>query len=57
VLTRPITEGFAYAIDTVMITAAVLTGIAFLISFALPNKKLMDPKAAPQKAPEAVPAH
>ncbi|UZX05070.1 MFS transporter [Arthrobacter sp. CDRTa11] len=57
VLTRPITEGFAYAIDTVMITAAVLTGIAFLISFALPNKKLMDPKSAPQKAPEAVPAH
>ncbi|WP_457964281.1 MFS transporter [Arthrobacter sp. D1-29] len=57
VLTRPITEGFAYAIDTVMITAAVLTGIAFLISFALPNKKLTDPKAAPQKEPEAVPAH
>ncbi|MHA7289045.1 MDR family MFS transporter [Arthrobacter sp. MDT3-24] len=46
VLTRPITEGFAYAIDTVMITAAVLTGIAFLISFALPNKKLTDPKVA-----------
>jgi EmrB/QacA subfamily drug resistance transporter len=50
VLTRPITEGFAYAIDTVMLTAAVLTGVAFLISFALPNKKLTDPKAAPQKA-------
>jgi EmrB/QacA subfamily drug resistance transporter len=48
-LTRPITEGFAYAIDTVMLTAAVLTGIAFLISFALPNKKLSDPKAAPQE--------
>jgi hypothetical protein len=44
-LTRPITEGFAHAIDTVMLTAAVLTGIAFLISFALPNKKLSDPKA------------
>ncbi|MEO8282107.1 MAG: MDR family MFS transporter [Pseudarthrobacter sp.] len=53
VLTRPITEGFAYAIDAVMITAAVLTGIAFLISFALPNKKLTDPKAAK----ESVPAH
>jgi EmrB/QacA subfamily drug resistance transporter len=53
-LTRPITEGFAYAIDTVMITAAVLTGVAFLISFALPNKKLTDPKAA---AKESVPAH
>ena len=37
-----------------MLTAAVLTGIAFLISFALPNKKLTDPKAA---AKEAVPAH
>ena len=48
-LTRPITEGFAYAIDAVMLTAAVLTGIAFLISFALPNKKLTDSKAAPQE--------
>ena len=57
VLTLPITEGFAYAIDTVMITAAVLTGIAFLISFALPNKKLTDPKAAPQGAAAAVAAH
>lgn len=57
VLTRPITEGFAYAIDTVMITAAVLTGIAFLISFALPNKKLTDPKLAPQGKAAAVAAH
>jgi len=57
VLTRPITEGFAYAIDTVMITAAVLTGIAFLISFALPNKKLTDPKAAQESETVAVPAH
>jgi len=46
VLTRPITEGFAYAIDAVMLTAAVLTGVAFLISLALPKKKLTDPKAA-----------
>lgn len=53
-LTRPITEGFAQAIDTVMLTAAGLMLIAFLISFALPNKKLMDPKAA---AKESVPAH
>lgn len=45
-LTRPITEGFAQSIDAVMLTAAVLTGIAFLISFALPNKKLTDPAAA-----------
>ncbi|MEN8582498.1 MDR family MFS transporter [Burkholderia sp. RS01] len=54
VLTRPITEGFAQSIDAVMLTAAVLTGIAFLISFALPNKKLTDPKAV---AKESVPAH
>lgn len=53
-LTRPITEGFAYAIDAVMLTAAALTGVAFLISFALPNKKLTDSKAASQ---ESVPAH
>ena len=58
VLTRPITEGFAQSIDAVMLTAAVLTGIAFLISFALPNKKLTDPKAASQEAgSESVPAH
>lgn len=54
VLTRPITEGFAQAIDVVMLTAAGLTLLAFLISFALPNKKLSDPKAA---AKEAAPAH
>jgi EmrB/QacA subfamily drug resistance transporter len=57
VLTRPITEGFSYAIDTVMITAAVLTGIAFLISFALPKKKLTDPKAAPRADAAAAAAH
>ncbi|MCU1522829.1 MAG: family efflux transporter permease subunit [Arthrobacter sp.] len=55
-LTRPITEGFAQSIDAVMLTAAVLTGIAFLISFALPNKKLTDPKA-PRTDAEAVAAH
>jgi EmrB/QacA subfamily drug resistance transporter len=54
VLTRPITEGFAQSIDAVMLTAAVLTGIAFLISFALPKKKLTDPKAV---AKESVSAH
>ncbi|WP_426988908.1 MDR family MFS transporter [Pseudarthrobacter sp. Y6] len=53
VLTRPITEGFAYSIDTVMITAAVLTGIAFLISFALPNKKLTDPAEAAKAREDA----
>jgi EmrB/QacA subfamily drug resistance transporter len=58
VLTRPITEGFAQSIDAVMLTAAALTGIAFLISFALPNKKLTDPKAAKAaEVAEAVPAH
>ena len=57
VLTRPITEGFSSAIDAVMITAAVLTGIAFLISFALPKKKLTDPKAAPRADAAAVAAH
>jgi len=54
-LTRPITEGFAQSIDAVMLTAAALTGIAFLISFALPNQKLTDPKASP-KAADATPA-
>lgn len=58
VLTRPITEGFAQSIDAVMLTAAVLTGVAFLISLALPNKKLTDPKAAAQDAgSEPVAAH
>jgi EmrB/QacA subfamily drug resistance transporter len=58
VLTRPITEGFAQSIDAVMLTAAVLTGLAFLISFALPKKKLTDPKAASHEAgSEAVAAH
>jgi EmrB/QacA subfamily drug resistance transporter len=53
-LTRPITEGFAYAIDTVMLTAAVLTGVAFLISFALPNKKLTDQKASTEDSTAAM---
>ncbi|TDL35938.1 MDR family MFS transporter [Arthrobacter nitrophenolicus] len=53
VLTRPITEGFAYSIDVVMITAAALTGIAFLISFALPNKKLTDHRPSPEAAAAA----
>jgi hypothetical protein len=37
-----------------MLTAAALTGLAFLITFALPNKKLTDPKTA---AKESVSAH
>ena len=52
-LTRPITEGFAGAIDTVMLTAAVLTGLAFLISFALPRKKLTDQKGSAEAAAAA----
>ena len=57
-LTRPITEGFASSIDAVMLTAAVLTGLAFLISFALPRKKLTDQKASPQdKDGMQIPAH
>jgi hypothetical protein len=57
-LTRPITEGFASSIDAVMLTAAVLTGLAFLISFALPRKKLTDQKASPQdKDNMQIPAH
>lgn len=54
VLTRPITEGFAYSIDVVMFTAAALTGIAFLISFALPDKKLTDQKASPEDSAAAM---
>ncbi|MDQ1621992.1 MAG: hypothetical protein QOH19_410 [Actinomycetota bacterium] len=54
-LAWPITEAFAQSIDAVMLTAATLTGIAFLISFALPDKKLTDPKASPQRA-DAAPA-
>jgi EmrB/QacA subfamily drug resistance transporter len=61
-LTRPITEAFAQSIDAVMLTAAALTGVAFLISFALPKKKLTDPKASPEAADAAsgtaaAPAH
>ncbi|MDE8588924.1 MDR family MFS transporter [Arthrobacter sp. NQ4] len=57
-LTRPITDGFATSIDTVMLTAAALTGLAFLISFALPRKKLTDQKASPQDRDSMeIPAH
>ena len=55
-LTRPITEGFAYSIDVVMFTAAALTGIAFLISFALPNKKLTDHQGAARQSDAMEPA-
>ena len=55
-LTRPITEGFAYSIDVVMFTAAALTGIAFLISFALPDKKLTDHQGAARQSDAMEPA-
>lgn len=55
-LTRPITEGFAYSIDVVMFTAAALTGIAFLISFALPDKKLTDHQGAARESDALKPA-
>ncbi|WP_419722732.1 MDR family MFS transporter [Sinomonas albida] len=46
VLTHPIKDGFAQAVDGVMLTAGVLVFVAFLITLALPNAKLRDPKAA-----------
>jgi hypothetical protein len=49
-LTRPILEGFAQSIDDVMLTAAGLTAVAFLISLGLPNKKLTQPASAPKEA-------
>lgn len=55
-LTRPITEGFAHSIDVVMLTAAGLTALAFLISLALPKKKLTDQNAVPEDSVQ-VPAH
>lgn len=57
-LTRPITEGFAHSIDVVMLTAAGLTALAFLISLALPKKKLTDQSSLPEeKESLQVPAH
>ena len=46
VLTHPIKDGFAQAVDGVMLTAGALVFVAFLITLALPNAKLRDPKAA-----------
>ena len=46
VLTHPIKDGFSQAVDGVMLTAAALVFVAFLITLALPNVKLRDPKAA-----------
>ncbi|MEA5455736.1 MDR family MFS transporter [Sinomonas sp. JGH33] len=46
VLTHPIKDGFSQAVDGVMLTAAVLIAVAFLITLALPNARLRDPKAA-----------
>ncbi|WP_427015764.1 MDR family MFS transporter [Pseudarthrobacter sp. P1] len=46
-LTRPIRAGFADSIDIVMLTAAGLVAVAFLISFLLPKGKLVDSRQAP----------
>ena len=46
VLTHPIKDGFSQSVDVVMLTAAGLMVVAFLITLALPNAKLQDPKAA-----------
>ncbi|WP_443022619.1 MDR family MFS transporter [Sinomonas sp.] len=46
VLTHPIKDGFSQSVDIVMLTAAGLMVIAFLVTLALPNAKLRDPKAA-----------
>lgn len=55
-LTEPIRNGFAQSIDLVMLSAAVLVGVAFLVTFFLPKKKITDPKEAAAAKEEAVAA-
>lgn len=55
-LTEPIRNGFAQSIDLVMLSAAVLVGVAFLVTFFLPKKKITDPKEASAAKEEAVAA-
>lgn len=50
-LTHPIREGFAAAIDVVMITAAALMLLAFLVSWTLPRVKLSDSHEPAQESP------
>ncbi len=51
VLTHPIKDGFSQAVDGVMLTAGALMVVAFLVTLALPNVRLQDPKAAMRRAP------
>ena len=51
VLTHPIKDGFSQAVDGVMLTAGALMVVAFLVTLALPNVRLQDPKAAMRAAP------
>ncbi|NYE95760.1 EmrB/QacA subfamily drug resistance transporter [Psychromicrobium silvestre] len=55
-LTQPIRDGFAQSIDIVMLTAAGLVAVAFLITFFLPKKKLTDPREAAAAKEEAAAA-
>lgn len=55
-LTEPIRDGFAQSIDLVMLSAAVLMAVAFLVTFFLPKQKITDPKTAAAAKEEAVAA-
>ncbi|WP_045077365.1 MDR family MFS transporter [Psychromicrobium lacuslunae] len=55
-LTQPIRDGFAQSIDLVMLSAAGLVAVAFVITFFLPKKKITDPKEAAAAKEEAAAA-
>ncbi len=56
-LTYPIRDGFAQSIDLVMLTAAALVAVAFLITFLLPKAKLTDSSLVAKAKEEASAAH
>ena len=56
-LTFPIRDGFAQSIDLVMLTAAGLVAVAFLITFLLPKGKLTDSSLVAKAKEEAAAAH
>ncbi len=56
-LTFPIRDGFAQSIDLVMLTAAGLVAVAFLITFLLPKGKLTDSSLVAKAKEEATAAH
>lgn len=56
-LTYPIRDGFAQSIDLVMLTAAALVAVAFLITFLLPKAKLTDSSLVAKAKEEASTAH